>query len=380
MKNTPETKGQSGKDRKAPAAFRQLASLVASVTIGTVVACLGSVFLPAPFLDYSSASARQQVADEKATPLKSVDFTQIRRFQPSNTGLDISSLSRLLWERKRLQAPYVLKGPDGKFETPERQYWRQHPYPDIKFNRGAVFFSIDSGFPPGAVSVYGSRPIYNSQGFYTGKDQVLWQWNVPVAFRQARMTFPQRRGSFAEERFATVLLETAAARRLLLFDATKGMIWGRDVDNLIPKAPGAETTKDGEANPFIVAGMSCSFDCSSILVVLSPEKATVDVGTRLLVFDRAGKLISQTQIAGTQANSFTANGSGNSFLLSINVLFEDGKPFTGKPVDGDIFLRRDGTIAGLFTKADGSLNATRLDVSDDDAIAVTSTGLEYTMP
>ncbi|MES2463438.1 MAG: hypothetical protein V4671_22925 [Armatimonadota bacterium] len=327
-------------------------------------------------------------AQEKAVlpvPVETIGFEQVPRLVPVQSGVDRKSQQRLLKEREQYTFPRYEVGPDGKPETMEMQYRRQQTHPDIKFDSG-TFFSPSTGFPAGAVSVSGTRLLFTPEGRYVGDHETLWKWDVPKAFRKAHMIFQQNRVSIPNERFKPLLLQTASAHRLMLFDATKGLVWERDIQNLISGASGVGVSagvsggSEGQSLRFHVTGIGCSLDGSFMLVVINPQEATADVGVRLLVFDRMGKLISQRQIAGVEASNLFRNASGNSYSLSAYAKFENGKPTVGFPPTADLFLHRDGTVAGLFTNEDGSFVGYQVEVAGDDAIAISHSGLVFTLP
>ncbi len=327
-------------------------------------------------------SAVVTAPDDKKVAVEPVDFANIPRLLPTSTGKDAATQLRLL--RERITAPPRERarrvGPDGKRETMESLYWRTNPYPNIVFNSGTTF-SPDSGFPPGAISVSGTRPRFGPDKNQPAGTDNLWRWEVPLALRDAHMIGPSGLSDRTDVRFRPLVLVNKSARHLALFDAEKGVVWEKDITALVEQPiSGADASTGGITSSYGVVDIACSEDGAYTLVILSTGTATTEVGTRLLVFDHSGKLISQREMAGVTAFALHRNSSRNSFLLNVSVSFLDGKPFEGKPTSVSLFLRRDGSVAGLLCKEDGSFVADSLIVSGDDKIAVASPGLVFTLP
>jgi hypothetical protein len=307
--------------------------------------------------------------------VEAVDFDKVARITPSYHETEYKRRKHLLEEREISSDRLI--GSDGKRESDEAYQNRIHAFPEFRYDRGpGVYYQPGVGFPPGAISISSTCPIFGLDGRSTREKKTVWRWDVPVKYQKASIKLPYIGTALLSEQFKPILLETKDKELLLLFDASHGLVWQKNIQELIPCSEGLEK---GD-NPYSVVGIACSFDGAFTLVAISPHNITADAGGRLLVFNHKGRLISQQEMPGASIFYMARNGSGRSYVLSTPREFEDGKRVVGNPLSQLLYLRKDGQIAGVFTREDGRY-ISALKISDDDAIAVSEgSGSVFMLP
>ena len=291
------------------------------------------------------------------------------QLRPKESGVAATELTRRLRDsERRLRSTHVVERTTAK--RPQITFACLEP------------FRVNGDWPRGAVSIEAAlfpEIIYPPNGLREDelrekekerkeRRQVVWRWNVPTALRNGSMIPESGGGSFSEggNRFFTVHITLnasapdRAANNLYFFDATKGLLWQKDMLPLL----------QGRSQPLNLAGFATLRDSQRTVFVASDYYQTRDLGSRLIVLDPQGNVVSITDIPGVYIEHLRPNASGNSLLISGSVLFIEGKPFTGKPSSVDILVDDRGALVGSFTDKKGNFVAPRVDVLDNDKQAV----------
>jgi hypothetical protein len=216
--------------------------------------------------------------------------------------------------------------------------------------------------------------------------KVLWRWDVPEEFMNGYLSAGsiggQLRQTLGWERFLPVLLSVPPDKMsekvskqfpqgietLYCFDSIKGITWKRDLLPLLEKK-------------FRIAGIGTIADGSSSIVIATSDQVEEMVaareekggkgGTRVIILDGKGAVISITDIIGVFIEHFERNSSMNSFRGGGFVISIDGKPFKGDSSNVSLFIDRNGTITRLVDEK-GDPSRGRIVVFPDDTIAYSS--------
>jgi hypothetical protein len=203
--------------------------------------------------------------------------------------------------------------------------------------------------------------------------KILWRWNVPKEFVNGYLytgsgTVGGGASERSSERFLPVLLSVARSEvalkgvyTLYSFDATKGVVWERDMLPLLEENMG-------------ISGMGTVPDGSSTIVVASSNQDEAEKGTggiRIIIFDAKGKITSMSDIKGVTARHFYRNDSLNSFRLGGFIMSIEGKkyePTIPNNVSFDFFITKQGVVSRLVDEKGETIRG-GISICADDKLA-----------